>query len=196
MKAKKVWIFSLAAFVTVFSLSLHSNKIVETGDLTQTEIDQIDMEETYPAALGSLAVCYDNLDNIVDDADVIVYGTPQNSNVVNLEGFSQTHTIFTISEVIKGSLNINDEIEIIEEGGYKNTVAGGIPKLTASNSYVLFLLEYEGSYYVCGAFQGRFVEKSGYLFQQATEDVKLNRSAYTPIKAEDFINEIKAITEY
>ena len=88
MKAKKVWIFSLAAFVTVFSLSLHSNKIVETGDLTQTEIDQIDMEETYPAALGSLAVCYDNLDNIVDDADVIVYGTPQNSNVVNLGYFS------------------------------------------------------------------------------------------------------------
>lgn len=160
--------------------------------LSEAEINQFDMEETYPEALGSLAVSYGSLDDIVDDADVIVYGTPKSSNIVKLDGFPQTHTYFAVSDVIKGELNVGDEIEVIEEGGYEGTVAGGIPKLTDSNSYILFLLKYKGSYYICGAFQGRFIEKSGYVFQQATEDVKLSRSMYAPIRTEDFIAEIKA----
>lgn len=40
------------------------------------------------------------------------------------------------------------------------------------------------NYYICGAFQGRFIEREGYVFQQATEDVKLQK--YAPLKLGDF----------
>ena len=62
----------------------------------------------------------------------------------------------------------------------------------AVDSYILFLTEYNGSYYVCGAFQGRFIEREGYVFQQATEDTKLR--GYTPISVEDFADSLTGLT--
>lgn len=160
-------------------------------ELTADEIDKLDADETYPQALGSLVVYYHDVEEIIADADLIVYGTPSESEVVSLNGFPQTHTTFRITETIKGKAE-NKEIEVIEEGGgWGDMVAGGIPKLNSSNDYVLFLRASRGAYYICGAFQGRFIEKSGYVFQQATEDVKLERSAYAPIRTEEFIAAIK-----
>lgn len=61
----------------------------------------------------------------------------------------------------------------------------GIPQLSKDYDYYLMLIEYKGSYYVCGAFQGRFVEREGYVFQQATSDVKLSKT-YSPVSSEAF----------
>ena len=53
-----------------------------------------------------------------------------------------------------------------------------------TNEYFLFITEYNGSYYICGAFQGRFIIKDDCVYQQATKDVKL--ADYKPLSTEEF----------
>lgn len=62
---------------------------------------------------------------------------------------------------------------------------GGIPQLSSDNNYYLMLDDSNGIYYVCGAFQGRFIEREGYVYQQATEDIK-QTFKYSPITSENF----------
>ena len=112
-------------------------------------------------------------------------GTVTEQNEVLLDGFPQTHTMMDVTSVLKGDVQVGDSIEVIEEGGIDGRLVCGIPQLSTDYDYYLMLLEYEGAYYVCGAFQGRFVERDGYVFQQATEDVKLTRT-YSPLSAEEF----------
>lgn len=62
----------------------------------------------------------------------------------------------------------------------------GLPPLDKSNEYILFLFQDHGNTYICGAFQGRFIIREGYVFQQATEDVKLKN--YSPTTVESLLN--------
>lgn len=156
-------------------------------DLQQL-ISKINAEETYPEVPGALAVIYDNISELVADADVIVYVSVDTQSVEVLDGYRQVHTSVTINDIYKGELKIGDSIKIIEEAGQEGKVLGGIPVLNSDYEYILFLTEYNGNYYPCGAYQGRFILREGYLFQQATEDVKLED--YLPMTVETFVVEV------
>lgn len=148
-------------------------------------IEQIDAEETYPEVPGCLAVVYEDITDIMEDASVIAKCSVIEQEVVILDGYPQTHTTVNVENVMKGAVSEGDTLEVVEEGGRDGKVLGGIPQLSSDFDYYLMLTEYKGVYYICGAFQGRFIEREGYVFQQATEDVKLSRS-YTPVTSADF----------
>lgn len=154
----------------------------------QQLISKIDSEETYPTVPGSLEVIYKNMSELVADADMIVRISVDTQSVEVLDGYNQVHTSATINNIFKGDQEIGNSVKIIEEAGQEGTVLGGIPVLNSDHEYILFLSEYNGNYYPCGAYQGRFVLREGYLFQQATEDVKL--SDYSPMTVETFVAEI------
>lgn len=151
----------------------------------EDKISAIDEEETYPPVPATLAVVYNNVDEIVADADVIVKAAVKEQSVEMLDGYPQTHTIVEVLNVLKGDAAEGDLLEVVEEGGYDGKVVCGLPQLSDENDYYLMLIKYNGFYYVCGAFQGRFVEREGYVFQQAVEDVKLSHS-YSPATSESF----------
>lgn len=155
-------------------------------------IAKIDREETYPEAPGQLEKVYTDLDAIAADADLIAQVSVIKQTVEILDGFPQTHTNVKVEAVYKGLVNVGDNLEIVEEGGQEGKVMGGLPQLSKENNYVLFLKEYKGFYYICGAFQGRFIEREGYMFQQATEDTKLR--SYAPVKVEDFAASLVELT--
>lgn len=154
----------------------------------QQWINKINAEETYPEAPGSLEVIYKSMDELVADADMIVRISVNAQKTEVLDGYRQVHTSVTINDIYKGNLKTGDSVNIVEEAGQDGKVLGGIPVLNSDYEYILFLTEYKGNYYPCGAYQGRFILREGYLFQQATEDVKLG--TYTPMTVENFIAEI------
>ncbi len=159
-------------------------------DSEQTIIN-IDAEETYPEVPGSLAKIYNSLLEIVNDADVIAYISVDSQSIKKLDGYPQIHTFVTIKDIYKGDLSDGDVMEVIEESGREGTVLGGIPLLNSKYEYILFLTEYNGSYYPVGAYQGRFILREGYLFQQAAKDVKLE--SYSPLSFSDFVSEIASL---
>jgi len=181
----KIYIFVLAIMVVVFLGACSKDK----GNELEETIRRINEEETYPEAPGELEIKYDNINDIISDADNIVKIKVLEQSIEMLDGYPQTNTIAEIDYVSKGNLNIGDEIVIVEEGGNDGKVLGGIPVLKDKSEYVLFLTEYNDKYYIVGGFQGRFIEREGYLFQQATSDVKL--ANYTPMKTEDFLKMVE-----
>lgn len=151
-------------------------------------IEQIDQEETYPEVPVELDKIYTDLEEIADDASLIVKVSVVDQTEELLDGYPQTHTTVEVLESYKGSVDAGDTVEIIEEGGKEGEVMGGIPQLSDDNNYILFLTPRDGAYYICGAFQGRFIEREGHMFQQATEDIKLE--SYAPVSVEDFIKSL------
>ena len=86
---------------------------------------------------------------------------------------------------MKGSEKAGDTLEVIEDGGgSEEFLFGNYPQLSKDKHYILFLKYSDGNYYICGAFQGRFVINDGYVVQQTVEGVGVKD--YTPVKAEEF----------
>ena len=148
---------------------------------------------SYPEAPGQLEVKYSSISEIVGDATDIVKVSILEQTVEMLDGYPQTHTTVQVHETYKGDVSVGENLVVIEEGGQDNKVMGGIPQMSKNSNYILFLTEYSGKYYICGAFQGRFIIRDNYVFQQATEDAKL--TTYAPAKIDDFVmavqNDIK-----
>ena len=183
MKKKVITLLTMVLVITILAgCSMQRESLIE----------KIDKEETYPEAPGQLETVYSDMNAIATDADLIVQISVVDQTVEILDGFPQTHTDVKVTAVYKGMANVGDELEVVEEVGQDGKVMGGLPQLNNANDYILFLTEYNGSYYVCGAFQGRFIEREGYVFQQATEDTKLR--GYTPISVEDFADSLTGLT--
>lgn len=91
--------------------------IVLIGYLPKSSIyiSILDKVETYPAAPGELEVVYENFEDIVYDAEVIVNISVRNQKVELLDGYPQTHTFVNVQEVYKGNVASGD---IIEREGY------------------------------------------------------------------------------
>lgn len=167
----------------VFSLLISSCGAKEIS--IEELVLQIDKEETYESSPASLAIVYGSIEEIESDADLIVKCSLNEQKIVSLDGFPQTHSYVIVEDVYKGDISVGSLIEIIEEGGYNGKVLAGIPLISNTNNYFLMLKEYKNAYYICGAFQGRFIEREGYVFQQATADVKL-ADTYSPLTTEVF----------
>lgn len=175
----------ILACIMFFCLILSISACETANNSVEDRIAAIDLEETYASSPATLAVVYNNINEMLADADIVVKGNVIGQEVISLDGFPQTHTMINVTSVLKGTISKGENIEIIEEGGYEGKVLSGIPQLSKDNDYYLMLIEYKDCYYICGAFQGRFIEREGYVFQQATSDVKLSKN-YTPIPAESF----------
>lgn len=143
------------------------------GIISEERIRAIDREETYGEVPGELAAIYESLDQLKEEATVIARVNPISHEVVNLEGFPMTHTTVEIDEVMKGELEPDQTIVVVEEGGDGKVVAGDVPVMVEGNPYVLFLVPYEGRYYILGATQGRFIIREDHAFQQTFAEVKL-----------------------
>lgn len=161
-------------------------------DVSDETINKINEEETYPDTPGELQTVYKSIKDIAFDSDDIVKVSILGNTIEMLDGYPQVHTTVEIQSVIKGNLKTGDKIEIIESAGGPEEVLGGIPYLKDELSYVLFLTQYNQNYYIVGAFQGRFIEREGYLFQQASTGVKLRD--YAPLKTDDFLKMIETTT--
>ena len=184
---KKLWAFFLAGCMLFALVSCRWKSEPLTDPISaMDQISAIDAEETYPSIPASLAVSYDSVDEIVSDADVVARVSVGKQTVELLGGYPQTHTLVEVSKVLKGGVAEGDILEVVEEGGNNGKVLGGIPQLSDDYDYYLMLTEGDGYYYVCGAFQGRFIEREGYVFQQAVEDAKLSSDSYSPVTSESF----------
>ena len=160
----------------------------QSGSAAEGAVDritEIDLEETYPEVPAALEVVYNDVLSIIGDAEVVMKGDAIKQEVISLDGYPQTHTTMDVTTVLKGNIEPGSSIVVIEEGGKDGRLIAGIPQISPDYNYYLMLIEHEGAYYVCGAFQGRFIEREGYVFQQATEDVKLAGS-YAPMRSEEF----------
>jgi hypothetical protein len=133
---------SFSLFVLIISL-IATCLVAGCGNTTSAStIAQIDKEETYPESPGQLEVTYSSISEIIADATCIAKVSVLDQSVETLDGYPQTHTTVQILESYKGDIKADEKIEIIEEGGQDNKVMGGIPQMSDSNEYILFLTEY------------------------------------------------------
>ncbi|MDR0857471.1 MAG: hypothetical protein LBN97_00375 [Oscillospiraceae bacterium] len=149
--------------------------------LSAEELQALDDSEFVDADVpGELAEHFESLGELASAAAYIVKAEVVS---VEVEG-GQTLTSVKLTDSFKGKLAKGDTIEIAEEGGTNGKIFGGTPQMSAPNVYYLFLTdEYNGKYYVTGAF-GRFIVKEGYCVQQTIRAAKIY--AYSPMQAKDF----------
>lgn len=177
MKRMNFILIILLCLITFVSCSYPEEEI--------DRISEINMEETYPEIPVDLEIVYENLEEIVDDATAIVQVMVRDVDLSLLpETSTLKDTMVNIVEVYKGELVAGNDIYIYEVDQDNDTVLGGIPYMNNKERYFLFLDSYKGKCYVCGAFQGRFIIRENYVFQQATEDYKLD--SYTPVTVQEF----------
>ena len=188
------------AFILFLSMFLLLTACGRTGALSASDIDRIDREETYADGPFSLAEEFSSIDALYDAADLIVVGTVEASESAPLDGFPQTRSTVSVDRCLKGTSE--DSLLIIEEGGLSDDgalVYLGVPPMEQGGTYLLFLVD-SGlgaageSWCIAGAFQGKFVCREGYYFQQATEETKLSRAEYTPVELEDLVPVLQAVS--
>lgn len=157
--------------------------------LSAREIAAIDAEETYPASMVCLEI-YSSLDELYAAADVVVEVAVRESTA-GQRGYTQTTSQVEVLRVLAGDCAVGDILSVTEEGG--TTTMGqfiylGVPPMEPDGQYLLFLTaqDEKGRRFVKGAYQGKFVLREGYYFQQATQEVKLSAEEYTPVPAADF----------
>lgn len=183
MKKYLLAVLSLVCIITMAACSSREPDLIALNE-----------EEIYPSGPASLAVIFNSIEEISDYSALIVDCNVESSEVVMVDGFPQTHSTVTINSVLKGDIGEGASIVVLEEGGVTPTGTAritGVPWLEVGNHYMLCLVEsqlpgYEDAYYISGAFQGKFVEKEGYYFQQATEGTKLSLDEYYPQTIDGF----------
>ena len=194
MRKYSLIFLTIILVIILCACSWNEEKIISDGTddivLSDEEIAILDAEETFEEGHGELAIEYQSMDDMVNDADLIAEITADELQVVYNEfNLPKTHTSVVLNHVIRKENAVNvtkgQKITVIEEGGTDGFLQGGIPQMEKGTEYILFLQEYENNYYICGAFQGRFILKSGYAFQQGWERVKLKE--YYPLQREAFI---------
>lgn len=186
-KASICLVFSI--MLLVIPAGCDVNQTIET--LSPDQVQALNEEETYSEIMGELFITYTEREDIVNDATDIVRVHLQSSEVKSLGGYPQTHSFLKVEETLKGNLQAGETIEVIEEGGIGDYLLGDLPPIRADNDYLLHLKESDGVYYVVGAYQGRFIIRNGYVFQQGTVDAKLQ--TYTPQPVELFTDEVEEI---
>lgn len=161
-----------------------------SGGLSARKVDTIDREETYPDGPYELAAVYHSLEELYEAADLVLVGEVAEQTCTDPDGFPQTVSRLKVEQVVYGAYSA-ETVAVTEEGGTTSrgqTVYVGVPCMEQGQRYLLFLTKEDelGRRFVVGAFQGKFILREGYLFQQAAQEVKLSREAYTPVPLEEF----------
>ena len=164
--------------------------IIFSGCIEKPDIAAIAAEETYPESPVALETIFTQLDDMIAYADSIAEVEVTDSDVILLDGFPQTHSAASVLTVLKGDMKSGDVIKVVEEGGTteQGEAIAGVPVMKPGTKYILFLVHSDQQYYIAGAFQGKFIERSGYVFQQATSDARL--TDYEPLSVEAFMSAV------
>ena len=158
---KKIWICLLLALLTGCGTPTEEAAFSGSVFTSAEEVYAVDLEETYPESLGKGGKNYRNLEALAGDADAVVLGCAMS---VKKNG-SGIATEFVVQESWQGSPWKGALITVCEKGG--------IPPMEPDRTYLLFLQGEYPEYSLCGAVQGRFVERNGYLFQQTWKNRKI-----------------------
>ncbi len=141
--------------------------------------------EKYHSSPACLETIYDSFERLKNDAYCIVHVKVLGQNIELVNDLPQTHTSIRILETLKGGETAGSVLDVVEEGGFSDELLfGNYPQLAKGTEYLLFLSYSDGNYYICGAFQGRFILRGGYVIQQKTDEVGLND--YVPVTLEEF----------
>ena len=158
------------------------------------DLAKIDGEETYPQIPIALAVVYNSVEELVNDAEFIVEIEVQSADVLLRMPPLSLSNVKVITP-LKGNLKADDVITVAEEGAMaaedREAFIVGAPVLNMGNRYVLFLNKYEDNYIILGVYQGKFIEREGYVFQQSTDDIKTD--AFYPVTIEEFMANVRSL---
>lgn len=160
------------------------------GGLSARTMDAIDQEETYPDGPYELAAVYHSVEELYEAAHLVLVGHVTEQTCTDPDGFPQTTSRLKVEQVVYGAYPA-ETVAVTEEGGTTSrgqVVYVGVPFMEQDQRYLLFLTkeDEQGRRFVVGAFQGKFILREGHLFQQAAQEVKLSREAYTPVPLEEF----------
>ncbi len=158
------------------------------------DLAKIDAEETYPQIPVALAVVYNSVEELANDAEYIAEIEAQSADVLlRMPPLSLSNV--KIITPLKGNLKANDVITVAEEGAMatedREAVIVGAPVLNMGNRYILFLNKYEDNYVILGVYQGKFIEREGYVFQQSTDDIKTD--AFVPVTIKEFMANVRSL---
>ena len=83
------------------------------------ETQNLSVGEDIPVveASGKLVNCYDTLDKINNDSEVVVKGTIIENEYVDYHDLTFTISKFKIDEVVKGDVSVGDTIKVLQTGG-------------------------------------------------------------------------------
>ena len=151
-------------------------------------IAEIDREETYESGMAALAVVVGSMRELYDLAEAVAEVDVTDAECGELEdAYVYTLSTAQVTAAYKGELSAGDVITIFEGGGVMDGVEvyyGGVPTIRSGQHLLLFLVGSDrgnaAEYCVVGAYQGKFIRREGYYFQQATESVKLAVDEYAP----------------
>lgn len=177
--------------VALFLFNFAMNKDIAVFTVDPIEIHEIEKSETYPASRGSLAKVHTSIMSIIDNTDEIIFCEVIKARNVEYAEFPMTISSVKVTRSIKGQVSIGSIINVAEMGGEltgKGKFVLDVPVMTVGNNYCLFVFKDNDLYRIVGAFQGKFVIKSGYIFQQATIDTKLKD--YEPLSENYFVDYI------
>ncbi|CAH8717647.1 hypothetical protein M5W83_10635 [Paenibacillus thiaminolyticus] len=121
---------------------------------------------------GELSVRYDTIQQLENDAELIVEAHAEKS-----KSFKHKSVIFTLSDVqvkqvYKGSVKPNEIIQVLETGGVYNNILHTFDDnkaIRSGDNALLFLKKYKGpvaqdAYTVLGVYQGKFnIDSNGVL---------------------------------
>lgn len=180
---KRAWILCVLSLVILTGCG---SSVGQNG--ASVDIEAIDREETYPDGPFSLSDHYSSVEELYEAADLVIAGVVTGVEAATGEGTGQTHSEVTVRAVLKGT-EPGESVTIMEYGL-------GVPAVSEGEEVILFLVEsswdaYPDRYYIVGAFQGKFLLREGYYFQQATESVKLSLEQYYPKNYEEFLKILK-----
>ncbi len=141
-----------------------------------------------------MAVVYKSVEELANDAEYIAEIEVQSADVLlRLPPLSLSNV--KVITPLKGNIKADDVITVAEEGAMatedRDAVIVGAPVLNMGNRYVLFLNKYEDNYIILGVYQGKFIEREGYVFQQSTDDIKTD--AFAPVTIEEFMANVRRL---
>lgn len=102
---------------------------------------------------------YENVDELIKAADIIIHGKQIDSYTVQIVDMIFTKEVIEVEKVYQGDVLKGDKIEVIQTGGEMNNISTApiedAPLLEKNGGYFLALKKStEGSYTILGGFQG------------------------------------------
>lgn len=144
-----ILLISFVTFVSSFACFIISNNNKKT-----------ESTEVY----ATWSESFDTLDEMAKSSDIIVKGKVCDSIPEQRADLIFTMQYIQITEVVKGSININEEVQVLQTGGTIGNIYteafSDCPLLTKGEDYILYLKQSEvseeyGQYYlISGGYQG------------------------------------------
>ena len=193
-KCRAFLLLLTAVYLGIAACNAPAPAVVSENQGTIPDLAKLDAEETYPQIPVALAVVYKSVEELANDAEYIAEIEVQSADVLlRLPPLSLSNV--EVITPLKGNIKADDIITVAEEGAMatedREAVIVGAPVLNMGNRYILFLNKYEDNYIVLGVYQGKFIEREGYVFQQSTDDIKTD--AFAPVTIEEFMANVRSL---